>query len=372
MTQKQKGRCKMKWFDGYRIRLVLLGFVAAIVLVNGIANADFTFGEPVNLKSVIPAIDPALDYSICFSFDGLEIYIGSDRPGGHGWGDLWVFKRDSTDADWAPPDNLGTVVNSPDDELSPCISADGLELYFISNQPGGYGSMDIYMTARATMNDPWGQPVNLGPKVNSPNFDTCPWISSNGLELYVQSNRSGGYGGFDIYVSRRTTANDPWNDSVNLGPVVNSTYNDAAPSLSPDGLLLFFQDFGTLRPGGYGDGDMWMARRASLSDPWDPPVNLGSVVNSATQENSPKVSPDGSTLYFGGKGTKWQAPIIPFVDLNGDGIVDSADMCIIVDHWGTDEPLCDVGPMPWGDGIVDVQDLIVLAEHLFEEIPPVE
>ena len=59
-------------------------------------------------------------------------------------------------------------------------------------------------------------------------------------------------------------------------------------------------------------------------------------------------------------------------DLNRDGIVDSADMRIMVDHWGTGEPLCDIGPMPWGDGIVDVQDLIVLAEHLFEEFPPVE
>ncbi|MHC4435740.1 MAG: LamG-like jellyroll fold domain-containing protein [Planctomycetota bacterium] len=59
---------------------------------------------------------------------------------------------------------------------------------------------------------------------------------------------------------------------------------------------------------------------------------------------------------------------IPIVDFNGDGIVDAADICIMVDHWGTDEPLCDVGPMPWGDGIVDVQDLIVLAEHLFEEV----
>jgi len=54
-------------------------------------------------------------------------------------------------------------------------------------------------------------------------------------------------------------------------------------------------------------------------------------------------------------------------DLNRDGIVDSADMRIIVDHWGTDEPLCDIGPVPFGDGIVDIQDLIVLAEHLFEE-----
>jgi len=353
-------------------KTISLILVLALGLATEVANADFNFGEPVNLKSVIPVIDPGLDYSICFSFDGLEMYIGSDRPGGHGWGDLWVLRRDSADTDWAPPENLGPAVNSPDDELSPCISADGLELYFISNRPGGYGGMDIYMTTRATRNDPWRQPVNLGPKVSSPDFDTCPWISSNGLELYVQSNRPGGYGGFDIYVSRRATTNDAWGDVVNLGPVVNSAYNDAAPSLSPDELLLFFQDFGTLRPGGYGGGDMWMARRANLSAPWEPPVNLGPVVNSATQEQSPKVSPDGSTLYFGTSGAKWQAPIIPVVDFNIDGIVDAKDMCIMVDHWGESYSFCDIGPMPWGDGIVDIQDLIVLAEHLSEESQPVE
>jgi N-acetylneuraminic acid mutarotase len=62
----------------------------------------------------------------------------------------------------------------------------------------------------------------------------------------------------------------------------------------------------------------------------------------------------------------------PSPDFNGDGIVDSADMCIMIDHWGEDYPPCDIGPEPWGDGIIDVQDLIVLAEHLFEEIFPPE
>jgi hypothetical protein len=82
-------------------------------------------------------------------------------------------------------------------------------------------------------------------------------------------------------------------------------------------------------------------------------------------------------LYFssfrsGGNGRSdiWQVPVIPIVDLNGDEIVDSADMCIMVEYWGTDEPLCDIGPTPFGDGIVDAQDLIVLSEHLFEEILP--
>ena len=93
----------------------------------------------------------------------------------------------------------------------------------------------------------------------------------------------------------------------------------------------------------------------------------------------PSISSDGSTLYFasdrpGGPGDWdiWQVEILPVVDLNCDGIVDAADMCIMVDHWGQDYSLCDIGPTPFGDGIVDVEDLIVLAEHLFEEFPPAE
>ncbi|MHC4433878.1 MAG: hypothetical protein ACYTBS_18710, partial [Planctomycetota bacterium] len=87
------------------------------------------------------------------------------------------------------------------------------------------------------------------------------------------------------------------------------------------------------------------------------------------RESDASISADGSTLYFtsnrSGGWDLWQAPIVPIVDFNGDGIVDSADMCIMVDYWGTDETLCDIGPMPWGDGIVDVHDLTILAEHLF-------
>jgi hypothetical protein len=122
-----------------------------------------------------------------------------------------------------------------------------------------------------------------------------------------------------------------------------------------------------------------MSRRATTNDTWGEPVNLGSPVNTPGGEKNPCISADGRTLYFGhfddaaaGPWDLWQVSIDPVVDLNGDGIVDSADMCIMVDHWGTDNKQCDIGPMPWGDGIINVEDLIVLAEHLFEEIPPAE
>jgi len=144
-------------------------------------------------------------------------------------------------------------------------------------------------------------------------------------------------------------------------------------------LVLFFTDGFYPRPGGYGSADMWMTRRASLSDPWQAPVNLGPEVNGPDVDGPPRISPDGRGIYFfsgvNEDPTTWnnyQAPITPIVDFNSDGIVDAADACIMIDHWLTDYPLCDIGPMPWGDGIVDVRDLIVLAEHLFEEIPPAE
>ena len=64
--------------------------------------------------------------------------------------------------------------------------------------------------------------------------------------------------------------------------------------------------------------------------------------------------------------------IIPIIDLNGDGIVDAADVCIMVDNWHTENTLCDIAPPPLGDGFVDVKDLIVLADHLFEKFPTAE
>jgi hypothetical protein len=140
--------------------------------------------------------------------------------------------------------------------------------------------------------------------------------------------------------------------------------------------MLFFQ---SERSGGLGDRDIWVVRRATPDDDWGEPVNLGPNVNTSGYEMGPCISADGCTLYFQSGQNRgitnqeiWQVSVDPVVDLNADGIVDSADMVIMVDNWGTDNSLCDIGPMPWGDGVVDVEDLIVLAEHLFEEIPPVE
>jgi hypothetical protein len=344
-------------------------------MVTEVANADFTFGEPTNLGP--PVNTSSGEVVDCFSPDGLEMYFDSNRSGGYGRFDLWVAGRPTTDDDWGTSENLGSTVNTGEHEVAASISADGLELYFVSdNRPGGYGDFDIWVTRRPTKDDAWGTPVNLGLEVNTSGRDTGPSISADGLELYFAArNRAGGYGSDDIWVARRATKNDPWESPINLGPVVNTSASEDGPFLSSDGLALFFLDDRREphRPGGYGSIDNWVTRRANVSDPWGTPVNLGPIVNTASLDGSARISPDGFTLYFsserpGGFGGYWgdiyQAPIIPTVDFNGDGIVDGADMCTMVDHWHTDDPFCDIGPMPWGDGIVDVQDLIILSEYL--------
>jgi len=271
------------------------------------------------------------------------------------------------------PTNLGPTVNSGVGDWDPDLSTDGLSLFFGSNRPGGVGDADLWITTRPAIDDPWAEPVNLGPIVNGSFSEGDPSIPADGLSLYFSdwaNPRPGGHGNYDIWVTTRKTTDDDWGPAVNLGPPFNTSYQDWSPNISADGLLLLFT---SNRPGGSGGDDTWMTRRATRDDPWGPPVNLGSTVNSADLESDPSLSADGYTLYFGhgpagGYSDLWQVSIEPIVDLNGDGNVDTEDMCIMVDHWGDNYPLCDIGPTPLGDGIVDVQDLTVLAEHLFEDV----
>jgi hypothetical protein len=366
----------MKWLNGYTMRIVLVGCVAAIVLGGRIAKADFIFGEPTNLG---PTINTSYGDGVSsISADGLSLHFCdvpfNPAPGGYGGGDMWVRRRDTTDDEWGTPMNLGPTVNTSSSDGPPCVSADGLSLYFSSNRPGGYGNYDLWMSTRTTTKDDWSAPVNLGPTVNSSADECFPSISADGLELYFADEdvvRPGGYGSRDVWVTTRPTVSDPWGPPMNLGPTVNSSASDGygGQSISADGLSLYFT---SNRPGGLGGFDIWVTRRATVSDPWAPPVNLGPPINSFAYDFPGNFSADGSTLYFtslrpGGFGNHdlWQVSITPIVDFNGDGIVDSDDICIMVDYWGTDGSLCDVGPMPQGDGIVDVEDLIILAEHLF-------
>ncbi|MGH2405936.1 MAG: TolB family protein, partial [bacterium] len=137
--------------------------------------------------------------------------------------------------------------------------------------------------AHSFANAEWSAPVHLGAVVNSAATDQAPTLSPDGLSLYFGSDRPGGLGGTNLWVSRRACDAGPWEAPVNLGATVNSSAGDAGPSLSIDGHLLFFT---SPRPGGHGLGDIYVSRRANPKDDfaWERPVNLGPDVNTSAFE----------------------------------------------------------------------------------------
>jgi len=213
--------------------------------------------------------------------------------------------------EFGPPANLGPVVNSPAFDGGPSISADGLSLYFTSERPGGSGGGDLWVTRRTKLTDPFGAPENLRTAVNSPANEFAPSISADGLSIYFDSDRPGGLGSSDIWVATRAATAEPFGPPRNVGAPVNSAASDGLPGISADGLTLYFS---SRRAGGLGEMDLWAARRKKTSDPFTAAESLGAVVNSPHHDWGPSVSADGRYLFFmsdrpGGHGSQdiWAA-----------------------------------------------------------------
>jgi len=278
-------------------KTVLVVLVLALSVAMEEVKADFTFGTPTNLGPTVNGSDA--DYDPTISADGLELYFNSYRPGGLGQADIWVTTRRTKAEPWGEPVNLGSTINSPAPERAPSISVDGLMLYFNSGRPGGQGGRDLWVTTRKSKSDPWGEPANLGPTVNSPGDEHAPSISTDDLELYFsvnagESGRPGGSGKWDIWVTTRKTKAEPWGEPVNLGSKVNSPVSDGSPFISNDGLSLYFDSY---RGDTGEESGIWVTKRKTIRDPWGTSVNVGPL-NSEGWDANPDISRDGSTLYF--------------------------------------------------------------------------
>jgi len=265
-------------------------------------------------------------------------------------------------SDWSAPVNLGPVVNSPFLEQGPAISKDGRSLFFAAGAGrGGFGLQDLWVSQRASEDDPWGAPMNLGPTVNTAALEAVPALSRDGHWMFFNSDRPGGFGLADLWASYREHVHDDfdWQTPINLGPGVNSAFldqgagyfeNDDCGDEGEDdcAALLYFNSnrpggVGALdiyvsaqmpdgswgaaelvpelsgpdndqrpiirfdglelflwsnRPGGFGDADIWVSTRDAVSDPWGAPVNLGPTVNGPSLDAQGYLSSDRRTLYL--------------------------------------------------------------------------
>ncbi|MHC4440751.1 MAG: TolB family protein [Planctomycetota bacterium] len=189
----------MEQLNENKVRSLLVCLITLMVIGGGRANADYTYGTPTNLGLTVNS--SADDFMPNISSDGLTIFFVSARPGGYGGRDIWVMRWETIYNEWGTPMNLESPINSSYRDSGPSISADGLSLFFDSDRSGGHGAQDIWVSTRPTQSDPWGEPVNLGATVNSSSPERAPSISADGLELFFHSDRPGGYGMQDLWVT---------------------------------------------------------------------------------------------------------------------------------------------------------------------------
>jgi hypothetical protein len=233
--------------------------------------------------------------------DGLSLYQASTRPRFAGDTrtdlDIWVSRRASTDDPWGAPVNLGEPVNSTADDFCP-TPVRGKGLFFVSRKTtsASCGLGDIYFTRRNSAGD-WRQPRHFACAPAGPNSaldEQGPsYVEAGGSFLYF--SRSSAIVPGDIYVSKKRL-------DGSFGPAtavaeLNSAGNDIQPNVRKDGLEVVFS---SNRTGSLDNTqDIWVSTRASVGDPWSEPVNLGNTVNTGAAETRPSLSWDARTLLFG-------------------------------------------------------------------------
>ncbi len=175
---------------------------------------------------------PQSEGAMMISQDGAWlVFTGCYRADSYGGCDLYISYR--TPSGWSAAVNLGSRVNSDQWESQPCLSPDKQELYFASRRTGGYGGSDLYV-CKLQDNGTWGSPINLGPSVNTPADEQCPFIHADNQTLYFTSSHWPGYGDDDIFYVRKQ-ADGQWSQPINLGYPINTIDREGTLFITADG-----------------------------------------------------------------------------------------------------------------------------------------
>ena len=224
---------------------------------------------------VLPALTADGNYLVFTRFiDGQEDFYYSSKQGGK----------------WLPASPL-VGVNTDLNEGAQCISADGRFLVFTAcNRKNGFGRCDLYYSV--LQSGAWTPSQNIGAPINTNAWESTPSISANGQTLFFASDRPGGQGGRDIWMSTLTA--NGWGIPTNMGPVINSSGDEQSPFIHADGKTLYFMSNG--RPG-MGGFDLYVSRLGDDGH-WGKPQNLGYPINTTGDEGAMIVSLDGKRGYF--------------------------------------------------------------------------
>jgi outer membrane protein OmpA-like peptidoglycan-associated protein/tetratricopeptide (TPR) repeat protein len=249
-------------------------------------NLGYTF-SPINLGDSINSIYP--EYFPSLTIDGKQLIY--TRQVEFRNEDFYGAEKSKLGG-WMGSKPLSGDINTPRNEGAQTISADGKLLVYTScDAPDGFGDCDLYYSLLTRKG--WSQPYNIGDIVNSEFWESQPAIAPDVRSLFFASRRPGGFGGSDIYVSYRMP-DGSWGEPLNMGPEINTALDETSPFIHADNQSLYFASAGLP---GYGKLDLFVVRKDSTGH-WAKPENLGFPINTIEDEATLCISSDGITAYY--------------------------------------------------------------------------
>ncbi len=268
------------------------------VTLQQLKNAEKYLEKPlkIEISNLGGAINsPYPDYAPVISADESVLLFTSRRPGSTGgktaadglpYEDIYISEK-GPDGRWSAPRNIGPPLNTATHDACIALSADGQTLFLFKSDNGG----DVFSSR--LKGTKWLPPKNLGSPINSKHWEPSVCLSADERTLFFVSDRPGGQGGRDIYLCRRLP-NGKWSDPINLGPPVNTPYDEDGPFFHPDGKTLFYSSNGPNSMGGF---DIFRTELRPDST-WAPPVNLGYPINTPGDEIYFVLSASGLHGYY--------------------------------------------------------------------------
>lgn len=236
------------------------------------------------------------DYHPFVTKDGQTLYFTSRRklkPGSKpefdGYYPSDIFVSEKTETGWARADRLPQPINTPYDEQMVGITDSGDSIFYYIDHVDNFG--DIYVCAKQL--DRFDKPKNLGEQINTDEVESACSISNDGKTMLFSSERDGGFGGLDIYMIKKLP-NGEWGEAENLGEEINTSLNEDFPTLSGDGLTMYFSSDGHPGMGGY---DLYFSTWDVQNMVWSKPQNLGYPLNTPFDNKTISYTQNGETAY---------------------------------------------------------------------------
>ncbi len=238
-------------------------------------KSDSTWTSPVSVSENINSITH--EACVGLTADAQTLLIYKDFNGG----DIYFSRLDGNS--WTSPEAMGSDINSPRWETSACLTPDGNTLYYVSDRDGGMGGRDIWKCIKLP-NGKWSLSVNVGPPINTIYDEESPFIHPSGNVLFFSSRGHKTIGGFDIFFSSKNEETGAWDEPINIGYPINTTDDDVFYVTSPDGRRGYYSS--SSRPEGYGEKDIYMV---SLPERKEVPLVLikGFIIPAKGQELPP-------------------------------------------------------------------------------------